>query len=123
MLRTLERMSSRSAARYIRLVGGHPSTATGPRPLQAGSSIPGFAITELDAPHRVVLRGRHRFSDYQLAFHVEPTPTGSRVTAESRAVFPGFAGDVYRLLVIGTRLHILAVRRMLRTIVREAAAS
>lgn len=77
-------------------------------------------VTELDAPHLVVLRGRHRFSRYQLAFCVESTATGSRVTAESRAVFPGLAGTIYRLLVIGTRIHEVVVRRMLRSIVRES---
>lgn len=83
---------------------------------------PGFAVTTLDPPHRVVLGGRHWFSHYQLAFAVEPTPTGSWVTAETRAVFPGLGGRVYRALVVGTGLHALVVRRMLRTIVRQGTA-
>jgi hypothetical protein len=38
------------------------------------------------------------------------------VSAETRAVFPGPAGKLYRLLVIGSGAHVAVMRRMLKTI-------
>jgi len=78
----------------------------------------GFAITDTVPQQSLTLSGRHRFSEYQLTFRIEPRPE-QRTTllhAESRAVFPGLHGRAYRAAVIGTRLHVLATRRMLRTI-------
>jgi hypothetical protein len=52
-------------------------------------------------------------------------PEGPGVTvlaAQTWADFPGPAGAAYRLLVISSRAHVLAVRRMLRA-VREEAVS
>ncbi len=45
------------------------------------------------------------------------------VLAESRAEFPGASGRVYRGLVIGTRGHVVAVRRLLQAIKRRAERS
>ncbi|MGW1169599.1 hypothetical protein [Streptomyces sp. NPDC002550] len=38
------------------------------------------------------------------------------MSAETRAVFPGPAGRLYRLLVIGTGAHAAVMRRMLRAV-------
>ena len=111
-----ERMSSPTAARYARLVGCVPAIASGPRPVEVGSTVPGFEVTALDPQCELVLSGRHRFARYQVVFRVSE----ATVTTESRAEFPGRLGGIYRVLVIGTRLHVLAVRRMLRSIAREA---
>ena len=78
----------------------------------------GFAVTEAVPLQSLTLSGRHRFSEYRLTFRVEAR-TEERTTllhAETRAVFPGVHGRAYRAAVIGTRLHVLATRRMLRTI-------
>jgi hypothetical protein len=45
------------------------------------------------------------------------------VIAETRAVFPGLKGRVYRALVIGTRLHVLAVRRVLGGVSRRVRSA
>ncbi len=67
------------------------------------------------------LAGRHRFSRYVLDFRVEPDGDGgSVVTAVTYADFPGPRGAVYRTLVVGSRGHVLAVRRMLTGIRRRA---
>ncbi len=77
----------------------------------------GFRIAEERLCERVVLEGRHRFSRYRLVFTLTDGPPGStRLTATSYGDFPGLPGKAYRALVIGTRGHVLAVRRMLRTI-------
>jgi len=80
----------------------------------------GFEVAEADPPRLVSLAGRHRFSRYVLDFRVEPSGSGSVVTALTYAEFPGPRGAVYRALVIGSRGHVLAVRRMLAGIRRRA---
>ena len=80
----------------------------------------GFAVAEETAPWHLALRGRHRFSRYELAFDVDPGPDGVTLSARTSAVFPGIAGRAYRALVIGSGAHRLLVRRMLKQIARSA---
>ena len=81
----------------------------------------GFAIAASTAGERLVLRGRHRFSRYELAFDLEPAgSSATRLRATTRAAFPGAHGRAYRGLVIGTRLHVLATRRILSVVARRA---
>lgn len=122
LLHALDRgFSGRGAAGYARLVGCEPSTASGPRPLAEGSTIPGFRVVAADPGRRLALEGRHRFSTYALVFHLDPLDERRcRLRAESRAAFPGPAGAAYRLLVVGTGGHAVAVRRLLRGIGRRA---
>jgi hypothetical protein len=102
------------AAGYARLVGCADTTASGPRPLAEGSAIPGFHVVAAVPGSELVLAGSHRFSSYALSFHLEALGSDlSRLRATTRAEFPGLAGGAYRLLVIGTRGHVVAVRRML----------
>ncbi len=103
------------------LLGGRGSTllttVLGTRPRA------GFEIAENDPPRLLSLTGSHRFSRYVLDFRVEPRGDGgSVVTAVTHADFPGPHGAVYRMLVIGSRLHVLAVRRILTGIRRRAEA-
>ena len=80
----------------------------------------GFEVVEVVPSERVVLRGAHRFSTYELAFVVEPTPQGAVVRARTSAVFPRLRGTLYRGLVFGSGGHVIAVRSMLRRIARRA---
>jgi hypothetical protein len=80
----------------------------------------GFAVAEETRPQLLALRGRHRFSRYELAFVIDPGPDGVTLRARTSAVFPGFAGRAYRALVIGSGGHRMIVRRMLKHIVRSA---
>lgn len=81
----------------------------------------GFEVAEEDPPRRLVLRGRHRFARYELAFAVESGGDGGAVvSARTLAAFPGMAGALYRAAVIGSGGHRIAVRRMLARIAREA---
>lgn len=120
---TLDRTFSRTgAARYARVVGCTDTEASGPRPLAAGSTLPGFRILAAMRPLELVLAGRHRFSDYALIFSLEALGPGrAKLTAETRAAFPGLAGRGYRLLVIGSRGHVVGVRRLLAATKRRAA--
>ena len=61
---------------------------------QPGTAAGGFRVTEHDEPRRLVLSGRHRFARYRLSFLLDA--------------------------VIGTRGHVVVVRRMLAGIRRRA---
>lgn len=122
LLETLDRTFSRPVvSAYARIVGCTETTASGPRPLAEGAKIPGFRVATAAPPRELVLEGRHRFSSYALTFHLDQLGSGSsRLRAESRATFPGMAGRVYRLLVIGTGAHAFTVRRLLAEIGRRS---
>jgi hypothetical protein len=121
LLRTVERMTAGGAApRYARAVGCADTESGGPRPLEVGSTFPGFHVAALTPERLLVLRGSHHFSDYALVFRLEPLGgVRTRLVAETRAVFPGVKGRAYRALVIGTRMHVLAVRRVQRGVARR----
>jgi Protein of unknown function (DUF2867) len=114
-------VSSAAAPRYARLVGCADTAASGPRPLAVGSAFPGFHVAVAAEPAELALAGSHRFSDYALTFRLDELPDGrTRVRAETRAEFPGLKGALYKALVIGTRLHVLATRRVLGATRRRA---
>jgi hypothetical protein len=82
----------------------------------------GFDVAESVEEQRLSLAGRHRFSRYRLDFELTDAPDGGTcVHARSYAAFPGIHGRVYRGLVIGTRLHVVATNYMLHRI-RAAVA-
>ncbi len=124
LLETLDHTFSRPhASGYARLVRCADYTPSGPRPLAEGSTIPGFRVATATVGSELKLQGRHRFSNYTLIFRCEQVSAGqSRLSAESRAVFPGIAGGVYRLLVVGTGGHVVGVRRLLSAIASRSEA-
>jgi hypothetical protein len=125
LLRSVERMTAGGAApRYARAVGCADTEHGGPRPLEVGSTLPGVHVAALAPERLLVLAGSHHFSDYALSFRLEPLgAVRTRVIAETRAVFPGFKGRAYRALVIGTRMHVLAVKRVLRGVSRRVESA
>lgn len=114
-------VSSSAAPRYTRLVGCADTSASGPRPLAEGSAFPGFHVAVADPPRELALAGSHRFSDYALVFRLDRLAgERTRLRAETRATFPGVKGAAYKGLVIGTRMHVLATRRVLGGVKRRA---
>jgi hypothetical protein len=86
-----------------------------------GESVPGFAADEVAAPRLLRLRGRHRFSDYELRFELEPLASGGTLlSASTSAAFPGVKGRIYRTLVIESGGHRAAVGRILARVARRA---
>lgn len=79
----------------------------------------GFEIVIAQPPDLLVLAGSHRFSRYRLEFHLTELPGATRVAARTFARFPGPHGFAYQTLVIRTRLHVAATRRILRAIATE----
>jgi hypothetical protein len=118
LLRVIEgSFGTTTTARFARLLGCADVSVTGPRPLAPGSSFPGFHVETAERARELVLAGSHRFSDYALTFRLEELDDRhTRLRAETRALFPGFKGGVYRTLVIGTRGHVLVTRRLLNAV-------
>jgi hypothetical protein len=113
--------AGRATEGYTRLVGCEDVVPAGPRPLAEGSVVVGFHVVSADPPNELVLRGRHRFSDYALIVRIDRLgPQRSRLRAETRAAFPGALGRVYKAAAIGTRGHAIVVRRMLAAIARRS---
>jgi hypothetical protein len=110
----------RVSERFAGLLGCDQRRVSGEVPAP-GSTVVGFRIARSEAPAELALEGTHRFSRYALIFRIDDLGgTGSRLRAETRADFPGAGGRVYRALVIGTRGHVLAVRRILGAVRRRA---
>ena len=79
----------------------------------------GFEVAESVRAERLSLVGRHRFSRYLLVFSLSDAGNeGTRLAAQTYAEFPGLHGRAYRALVIGSRLHVLATRHLLRSVRR-----
>jgi hypothetical protein len=106
---------------FARIVGCADVEAKGPRPLAPGATFPGFHVVSADTPHELALAGSHHFSDYALILRVDDVRVGRvRVRAETRAVFPGLQGSLYRALVLGTGMHVLVTRRVLGAVKHSA---
>jgi hypothetical protein len=102
------------------VLGCADTRASGPRPLTEGSTVPGFRVAGAVPGALLALEGRHRWSAYDLVFRLERIDGRTRLRAESRADFPGLAGNTYRLLVVGTGGHAVAVRRLLAAVRHRA---
>lgn len=90
---------------------------------QVGATTPGFAVAEAIPLSRLVLIGRHHFSEYALEFEIEVvSATTTRIRARTRASFPDLRGKIYRALVIGSRIHLVAMKSTLRGVKRRAEA-
>lgn len=105
---------------YARLVRCADTAPDGPRPLAAGSTIPGFHVAIADPGVRLVLAGHHAFSHYTFAFDLHDDGRRTVLSAETRAAFPGRGGRLYRLAVIGTRGHVVVVRGLLARVRQRA---
>jgi hypothetical protein len=117
-------LTSARTAHGARLLGCADLRASGPRPLAAGSSLPGFHVDLAEQPRELALAGSHRFSDYALIFRLDDLGDGRTcLSAETRAAFPGVKGRAYRALVIDTRAHLVVTRRLLGAVKRRAEKS
>jgi hypothetical protein len=125
LLRVVERSFASARGRGpARLLACEDTEPSGPRPLAQSSAFPGFHVEAAEPGCELALAGRHRFSTYLLTFHLEKVGSArTKLTAETRASFPGLRGRVYRALVIGTRMHVLVTRRLLTATKRRAERS
>jgi hypothetical protein len=101
---------------FARLLGASQTQPRGD-PGEAGAAIVGFRVVRAQEPTELDLEGEHRFSRYALTFRLDAlADQRSRIRAETRAEFPGLHGRAYRAAVIGTRAHVILVRRLLHAI-------
>lgn len=118
LTRSLESRSSRFGAR---LLGSSVLEASGPRPIEAGATLPGFRVVAVERPAGLTLDGSHWFARHEMTFEIASSGTDcSELSVVTRAEFPGPVGTVYRGLVIGSGGHVLATRRLLNSVRREA---
>ena len=104
--------------------GLEPPARTGGDDLSPGSTIPGFEVAQSEPPRLLTLRGRHRFSRYEIRFTLEPAgPDAVELHARTAAAFPAMPGKTYRALVIGSGGHALVVRRLLARVAERARES
>ena len=104
-----------------RILGCVDTTASGPRPLDAGSTCPGFHVAAIEERKVLALAGQHRFSRYALIFNLEDRHLkGTKLNAETRAEFPDATGRLYRSLVIGSGGHVFVTRSVLAAVKRRA---
>ncbi|HEY2438534.1 MAG TPA: hypothetical protein VGH93_15235 [Solirubrobacteraceae bacterium] len=123
LLATLRTIGAGLPRPVIRAWGLEPGARRGDwdRSVAVGDSIVAFGVAGVDPPRSLTLRGRHRFSRYELRFEITDGPAGGSVLhAHTSATFPGLAGSAYRALVIGTGGHRVAVRRLLAAVARRA---
>jgi hypothetical protein len=122
LLATLRPLGAGLPHLVIRAWGLEPGARHGdwdPDPT-VGDTIVVFGVAGVDPPRSLTLRGRHRFSRYELRFEITEGSAGRAVLhAHTSAVFPGLAGSAYRALVIGTGGHRVAVRRLLAAVARR----
>jgi hypothetical protein len=106
---------------YATRLGGCAYVEAPPPGRDVPETIVGFRVARAEQPSLIVLAGEHRFARYSLTLRIEPFGSGdaSRLTAETRAAFPGTRGRVYERIVIGTGGHVIVVMRMLRSIGRR----
>lgn len=112
--------SGRNTARFARLLGCEYVEVAG-TPGRTGSTFPGFRVAHAEPPRMLALEGGHHFSDYTLDFEITDRGDGhSTLTATTHAGFPGLSGQLYKTLVIRNRVHVLATKRLLRSVARRA---
>jgi hypothetical protein len=88
------------------------------------SPASGFGVASRVAPQRIELTGRHHFSRYRLVFSLlDASEAATTLRATTYAAFSGPHGAAYRLMVIGSRAHVLATRRMLASVAARATGS
>jgi hypothetical protein len=101
---------------FARMLGCDPAETSASFAGRPGDTVPGFRVAEAEPGRRLVLRGKHRFSDYALTFVLDD----GVLRAQTHAAFPGVLGRLYRTAVIGTGGHRIATRRMLRHVARAS---
>jgi len=113
----------RTATVGARVLGCEHAVSSGPRPLAPGSTFPGFVVARAERPRLLGLEGSHRFSHYRLEYALDDLGGGrTRLRAGTWAAFGGLHGRAYRAAVIGTRGHVVVVRRTLAAVAHRARA-
>lgn len=101
------------------LLAAEPTRASGDV-LTPNATLPGFSVQDAVPGDRIVLAGRHRFSEYTLVLTLTDWARGTRLSALTYARFPGVRGELYRTVVLRSQGHRILLRRLLRGVRRAA---
>jgi ketosteroid isomerase-like protein len=111
---------TRRARRVSPLLGAAQTEAKGD-PSVIGSTLPGFIVARSVRPALLALLGQHRFSRYALLFAIDDIGHGrSRLTAETRAEYPGRSGTLFHSLLVRSRGQLTGVNRILEAVKKRA---
>jgi SnoaL-like protein len=121
LIATMPRLfDTRRARRMAPLLGCAQTEAKGD-PSVTGSTLPGFIVARSVRPGLLALLGQHRFSRYALLIAIDDLGHGrSRITAETRAEYPGRGGTLFHSLLVRTRGQLTAVNRILDAVKKRA---
>ena len=121
LIRSVSNMAEGRKGRPISKALGCEETGIEGATGEIGSKIPGFVVTRSVEPAVLALMGQHRFAQYALIFSILEKPSGLMLlSAQTRAVFPGRKGRLYRGLIIGSHGHVIVTTSLLRQIRRRA---
>lgn len=121
LLKTVPNSFSAGVSTRVAKGLGCEETEHSGEPDMIGSTFPGFMVARVIEPAVLALEGQHRFSRYGLIFSLEPTKDDrTLLRAETRAEFPGVKGSIYKALVVGTRVHVAATKRLLGGVKKRA---
>jgi hypothetical protein len=121
LIATIPRLfDTRRARRGAGLLGCAQTESKGD-PSVIGSTVPGFLVARSVRPALLAMLGQHRFSRYALLFAIDDIGHGrSRITAETRAEYPGRGGTLFQSLIIRGRGQLTAVNRILSAVKKRA---
>lgn len=115
LVQTVAKVMS-SSPRFAAFLRCDPDRTSADFAGRLGETITGFRVDEVVPGRKLVLRGEHRFSRYELSFLLD----GNELRAETRAEFPGLLGRLYRAAVIRSSAHRRITKRILRQIARAS---
>ncbi|TDC58958.1 hypothetical protein E1258_19705 [Micromonospora sp. KC207] len=104
---------------FARLLAAEPARSSR-TPVVTGATLVGFRVADAQAERLLRLTGRHRFSRYELRLALAEVDDGTVVSARTYAAFHGLHGAAYRMLVIGSGAHVIAVRRLLHAVRKDS---
>lgn len=121
LIATIPRLFDTRRARRVSPLLGCSHTVANGNPSVIGSTLPGFLVVRSVRPALLALQGKHRYSSYALVFLIDDLGHGrSRLTAETRAEYPGRAGTVFHGLLVRSRGQLTAVHRILGAVRKRA---
>jgi hypothetical protein len=121
LIATIPRLFDTRRARRVAPLLGCAHTEAAGDPSVIGSALPGFVVARSVRPAMLALLGQHRYSRYALVFTVDDLGGGrSRITAETRAEYPGRAGGLFGALLVRSRGQLTAVNRILESVRKRA---
>lgn len=113
-------LGARGGSTLARALGSEAVELSGS--IEAGdATLPGFEVVHVRPPERLVLAGQHHFSRYELLCRLEELETRkTRLSVETRGIFPRPHGRLYRAVTVGAGVQHVALAVLLEAARRRA---